>query len=130
MSDFRKILTSMRQTASLTSDMISMKSILQARKTLKPQLLHLVNQTIRTSEYPAILKLSKIIPIPKPPKKITKINGWRPVNIVPALSKIIEKVLMRQMLAHLTDNNVISPNHHGSVPGRSTQMLILDLHDK
>ena len=83
MSDFRKILTSMRQTASS-----------------------------------------------KPPKEITKIDGWHPVNIVPALSKIIEKVLMRQMLSHLTDNNLISPNHHGSVPGHSTQMLILDLHNK
>ena len=76
------------------------------------------------------IKLVKVIPIPKPPKDIKKLDGWRLVNIVPALSKIAEKVIMRQMLNHLTENDLIPANHHGSIAGRSTQSLVIDLHDK
>ena len=37
---------------------------------------------------------------------------------------------MLQMKEHLTQNKIISPNHHRSVQGRSTQTLLLELHDK
>ena len=117
-------------TASTTADHISMRLILQARSQLEPQLLNLINRIIETADFPHRLKLTKIIPIPKPPKDIMLIEGWRPINIVPAISKIIEKALMRQMLDHRVGNKVIYPNHHRSMAGHSTQTLVVDLHDK
>ena len=122
MSELRKVISSMAPTASTAQDQISMRSIIQARNQIEPQLLNLINRIIITAEYPTDLKLTKIILIPKSPKDITLIDGWRPINIVPAISKIIEKTLMRQMLSHLVENNVVDPNHH--------QTLVVDLHDK
>ena len=60
----------------------------------------------------------------------SRISGWRPINIVPAISKITEKTMMTQMMTHLKENQLISSNHHGSMPGRLTQTLILKLHHK
>ena len=37
---------------------------------------------------------------------------------------------MRQMMSHINENKLINYKHHGSVPGHSTQTLILELHDK
>ena len=130
MSELRSILSSMRPTSSTANDHISMKSILQVRRQVEPQLLNLTNQILTTSQYPKNLKITKIIPIPKPPKDVMRIEGWRPINIVPAISKIVEKVILKQMMKHLLDNNLIHPNHHGSVKNHSTQTLVLDLHDR
>ena len=130
MCELRKVISTMSPTASTTTDYISMKTIKQARKSLEPQLLNLVNSIIQTTIYPNNLKTTKVIPIPKPPKNIEIIDGWRPINIVPAISKIIEKCLMKQMFSHLNDNNIVPHNHHGSNKDHSTHSLILELHDK
>ena len=92
MSQLRKNFSSMSPTALTTTDYISMKTIKQSRKQLEPQLLN--------------LKTTKVIPIPKPPKNIEKIEGWRPINIVPAISKIIDKCFMIKMVTHLNDNKL------------------------
>ena len=79
--------------------------------------------------YPKSLKTTKIIPIPKSGKTKTTSEGWRPVNVVAALSKIIERVMLAQIMQHLKDNDLIAPQHHGSVKGKSTQTLVTELHD-
>ena len=50
------------------------------RTQLEPQLLNLINKIIESADFPARLKLTKIILI----MLITLIEGWRPINIVPA----------------------------------------------
>ena len=81
MSELRTVMNSLRPTASSSSDYISVKSILQARKEIEPQLLNLTNRIIATSMYPDQLKITKILPIPKPPKDRTLIEGWRPIKL-------------------------------------------------
>ena len=68
-----------------------------------------------------ILKIIKILPISKKDNDLLLTKSWRPINIVPALSKIIEKVLAIQIFNHLMRNKLIHFNHHGSIPGKSTQ---------
>ena len=52
----------------------------------------MVNQVINTKVFPEVLKTSKVIPIPKQGKDLNTADGWRPINVVVALSKIIERV--------------------------------------
>ena len=130
MKELRIILTSMCSTTSTANDHIPMKAIKQARCQLEPQLLHLTNKIILTSKYPDRLNITKIIPIPKPPKDTMRIDGWHPINIVPAISKVVKKVILTQILKHLKDSNLIHQNHHGSVKNHLTHTLILELHNK
>ena len=111
-------------------DDISMRSIKQAQKELQPLILHLLNKTILTTTFPNLLKIAKVIPIEKAGKDRTTAEGWHPVNILPALSKIAERVYLDQMSRHMEVNNFIGPNHHGAIKRKSTQTLILELHDK
>ena len=106
---------------STAGDMIPMKIIKESRTVLEPQLLNMMNRIIETLTYPQILKVTKILPIPKPPKDANLIDGWRPINLVSSISKIAEKCILAQMLQHVRDNNVINYNHHGSMKHHSTQ---------
>ena len=90
----------------------------------------MVNRTISTTVYPSSLKTTKIVPIEKKGKTKTTSDGWRPVNVVPALSKILERVLLAQMMNHMEVNNLISHAHHGAVKGKSTQTVVAEIYDR
>ena len=130
MSELRKSLSDMKSTGSSAGDFISVRAIKNARKQLEPLLLNLTNRVILTGTFPRELKITKVIPIQKPEKDATTTDGWRPVNIVCAMSKIIERILMKQLAEHLENNEIISHSHHGSVRGKSTQTLLIEVYDK
>ena len=129
MSQLRTTLSRMRATGSMGEDDLSTKNIKQAQKELEPLLLKLINTTIKSTTYPEALKTTKIVPIPKPNKNKNNSDGWRPVNLVVALSKVIERVLLGQILDHLDNNKLVPAQHHGSIRGKSTQTLVNELHD-
>ena len=108
-------------TGSAGQDKISVKMLKLAVSQLKPLLLTLVNSIISTTTFPNDLWTTKIIPIEKKGKKTTTSAGWRPINILAAMSKLIERVLLRQMLNHLYDNDIIPHSHHGAIRDKSTQ---------
>ena len=55
----------------------------------------------------------------------SKVENYRPISILPSLSKIFEKIVHKRLSHHVS--NVISTNQHGFVPGRScvTNLSIL-----
>ena len=130
MGDLNKIVDKMKPTGSQGEDDISMRIVKDARQELQPHLLLLVNQAIRTKTYPNQLKTTKIVPIEKKGKMTTSADSWRPVNVVPAISKILERVLLQQMLVHLEINKLVKHNHHGAIKGKSTQTIVIELYDK
>jgi hypothetical protein len=57
---------------------------------LKP-LLEIINVVNRTGTFPECLKISVVIPIPK--KGVTtEANNYCPITLVPAMSKVMEKI--------------------------------------
>ena len=56
----------------------------------------LVNSCIKNCDFPSKLKLADITPVHKMGEMICQKN-YRPVSILPALSKIYEKVMQGQM---------------------------------
>lgn len=129
MADLKKVMRSMRPTKSTAEDGISMKLVKQAQQVLFKPLLNLVNTSITTNTFPEDLKTAKIIPILKQSKDPSLPKSWRPVNILPSLSKILEKVIVNQLKKHLINNAIITGNHTGSRPKNSTTTAALTLHD-
>ena len=70
-----------------------MKTINLLKETTLPLIHHLTNQIIKTGNFPAILKISRIIPIKKIKTPSLNCKDFRPVNIISPISKIIEKNL-------------------------------------
>ena len=129
MAQLRKTLHTMRSTNSTGEDDISVRSIKQAQNELEPLLFKLVNSIIKTKNFPQALKTTKVVPIAKGGKDPTSHEGWRPINLVVSLSKVVERTLLQQILQHTTSNNIIGQQHHGSVKDKGTQTLITELQD-
>ena len=131
MSQLRNVLTSLKASGSAAENDISMSAIKSARTELEPLFLYLTNLIISRAEYPTALKTTKVVAIKKETKEKydTSADYWHPINVVCAISKIVERTLLGQMLKHIEDNNLISHAHHGSIRAKSTQTLITDLHD-
>ena len=89
-------------------DDLSIKTIKKAQKELEPLLLRLVNMTIMMTMYPERLKMKKIMPVEKTGKDLLSSYEWRPVNVIVALSKVIERVLLKQLLEHLEENKLVN----------------------
>jgi len=54
-------------------------------------------------------------------------NNYRPVSILPVVSKIIEKVIFKQLYEYLTDNNLLAVSQHGFRPMHSTLTALLEV---
>ena len=54
-------------------------------------------------------------------------NNYRPISILPVVSKIIEKVIFKQLYEYLTDNNLLAVSQHGFRPMHSTLTALLEV---
>lgn len=84
-----------------------------------PLFLHLINLCIRHSIFPSGWKTAKIIPIYKS-EDPTLISNYRPISILPVLSKLLEKTLSNQLIGHLESNNLLHDSQFGFRSARST----------
>ena len=84
-----------------------------------PSLTHIINLSIRCGYFPNEWKISKVLPLCKEDIKSDP-NNYRPIFILPFVSKIIEKVIFKQLYEYLTHNNLLAGSHHGFRPMHST----------
>jgi hypothetical protein len=62
--------------------------------------MHIANQCIEQSTYPEKMKMANITPILKKKDKLNKDN-YRSINLLPAFSKILEKLLSKQIYEYM-----------------------------
>jgi hypothetical protein len=77
----------------------------------------LYNLILTTSVYPCLWKVGKICPMFKSDKK-NIISNYRPVTILPHISKVFESIIYSYIYTNV--QNVISEHQHGFFRGRST----------
>ena len=52
------------------------------------------------------------------------IDNYRPISILPSISKILNKVVYRQLMAHLDRNGMHSHFQYGLLRNRSTELVV------
>jgi hypothetical protein len=77
------------------------------------------NHCITDSLFPDALKVAKIVPVPKTNSPSSP-SEFRPVSILPNLSKGLEKCLFSQFSNHLGKNNMLSPHQFRFQKNHST----------
>ena len=78
---------------------------------------------------PDIFKIAPICCIYKRSGVKSDKNNWRPISLLPTLSKVAESVMHRRLLSHFTDHSVISERQAAYLKGDSTiQQLIYIVH--
>jgi len=92
---------------------------------ISPVIAHTVNLSLATGSFPASLKVARVTPIPKEGDP-TNVNNYRPISVLPLMSKIFEKVAYRQLYKYLEQNNILSENQFGFRRKKSTTHALLD----
>ena len=69
--------------------------------------------------YPASWKLANVTALHKK-GSIYECNNYRPISLLPCVSKICEKLVFNQIYTYLIRNNLINANQSGFRPGDST----------
>lgn len=70
----------------------------------------LINATFRLKHVPDIWKVAEVIMIPKPGKSPQEVTSYRPISLLPIISKLFEKLLIRRIKPIIEDRKLI-PNY-------------------
>ena len=110
-------------------DGLSNKLLKHVREELSPCLTLLINHAFQTGIFPDKLKCAKVTPIYKKDDKYL-FENYRPVSVLPSISKVYEKLMHKQLQDYLLNNNLLYKSQYGFLPGRSTELAALELIDR
>ena len=107
-----------------TSDSIPPR-ILKITSVVSADTLHnLFNDVLKTGNFPDNLKLADIAPVFKKKNPLHKVN-YRPVSVLPSISKVFEKLMQKQISGYI--NNYLSPYLCGYRKSFSSQQALMSL---
>lgn len=90
---------------------------------LLPYLTHLFNTILTSGVFPKLWKIAKIFPVPKGRNS----NEFRPISILPFLSKVLERIIQKQINVHLNRFNLLVPNQSGFRPKHSCITALINV---
>lgn len=105
-------------------DGLSAKMIKLVKDTIVPPLTHIFNSCLKSGIFPNALKKSIICPIHKAGDRGI-INNYRPISILPTLSKILERIINNRLVKFIAHNNLLSKNQFGFRSGKSSEDALL-----
>jgi hypothetical protein len=121
----RKHLSKLKQSYSPDPDGIPPALLRLCDSDLPDLLLNLFNLSLQSSIVPPHWKKSIIIPRHKGGSPFD-ITNYRPINHIPAIIKIFERIVKDSLTSHLLCNSILHPAQHGFIRGRSTNTCQLD----
>lgn len=86
----------------------------------------LLNMCLREKVFPNCLKISKVIPVFKKGDS-NDVGSYRPISLIPVVSKIFEYLLKKQLTAYFENNNLFINNQYGFRAGKSTSSACMRL---
>ena len=99
-------------------DGISTKLLKIIEPTINKSLTLLINQVLKTGIFPDQLKIAKVV------------NNYRPISLLPAISKVIEIIIFNQLSEYLENNKLLISSQYGFRSGHSTDYAALELIDR
>ena len=124
-----KIIDGLKSKSSSGIDNISNQLLKQIKHEIVPALTIIINKCLKSGIFPDKLKIAKVLPIYKK-KEEYLLDNYRPISVLPSLSKVLERVMHNQLYAYFCDNDLFYPNQYGFREKHSTELAALDLLDK
>ncbi|XP_045541842.1 uncharacterized protein LOC106718371 [Papilio machaon] len=93
-----------------------------------PIITKMVNKSIETNTFPSSWKKALVKPIQKI-NTVLELKDLRPISILPVLSKVLEKVVLVQVLKYLENKNIIPKLQSGFRKAHGTETALLQVTD-
>ena len=80
-------------------------------------------------KFPTKWKIAKVVPLFKGKGSKFDTKNYRPVAILPILSKVLERAMFRQMITYMDGNKLFNPSHHAYRSFHSTTTAMIQMYD-
>jgi hypothetical protein len=126
--DILSIIGNLKNSKSTGMDNLDTYIIKLVAADILPAITHIVNLSISEATFPSAWKRAKVVPLLKKDDPLNPKN-YRPVALLPILSKILERAIFSQLVNYLDSNAILHPNHRGSRKGHSTATALIQMYD-
>ena len=109
-------------------DGIPASLLINCAEEIAPALKIIFSHSLSSSLIPTSFKEAVIIPVFKSGDKSLPSN-YRPISLTSVLSKVIEKIIRKQVLTFLSLRGYLNNTQHGFRSGRSCLSALLDVYD-
>ena len=127
--DIIKTIQILKPKSSCGHDNISTKLLKHISPIIAPSLSLITNQSMCSGIFPDALKIARVIPLYKKDNPHI-FDNYRPISLLPAVSKIIEKLVFKQLYHYFLSNELIYKNQYGFRDQHSTELAGLELTDR
>ena len=110
-------------------DKVRMSTIKDALPCILPVITDMINRSLQTSVFPSAWKISEVIPLLKEGDHEVA-NNNRPLSLLPATSKICERVALNQLTSYTNKKKCLSKHQSGNKQLHSCETLGVFMTDK
>ena len=127
-SEVLMIINKLKNKNSSGVDEISNKLLKSIGTELSKPLTIIINQCLLTGIFPDLLKIAKVNPLFKR-GDVCQLNNYRPISLLPTISKVFERVIYSQLYTYFSENNLLSEQQYGFRAQHSTELASVKLVD-
>ncbi|MEE4247207.1 MAG: reverse transcriptase family protein [Kangiellaceae bacterium] len=110
-------------------DGISMKVFKRCLPAVMDPMLFVINLSLQQGVFPTELKLAKVIPVFKKGQEILICN-YRPISVLPAISKILEKLMYSRLMSFIKRSNLLYSYQFGFRKNHGANMALITTVDR
>ena len=121
-SDVHKVIMDMPNNKAPGYDKVSISTIKDCLSHILPHITSIINQSLETSTFPSAWKKAEVVPHLKDGDHEVPDNN-RPISLLPALSKVAEKLALQHYTSFLSDKNRLTKHQSGNKRSHSTETL-------
>ena len=122
-NDVSNIMRKQQPKLSCGLDTINNKIVKASHEQLAEPMTYIINKSIETGIVPSIYKIARVVPLYKKGSH-NECGNYRPVSLLPSLSKILEKAVCKQLLNYLNENNLLCSHQFGFRPKNQTTHVV------
>ena len=121
-----KLLNKLNVAKATGHDGLSARFLKDGASIISSPLTYVINLSLECSQVPNAFKTAKVLPLFKKGDR-NNCGNYRPVSILPVVSKIFERVVCNQLQEYLYDNNLLYVNQSGFRKHHSTDTALISL---
>lgn len=119
-NDVKNMITKFSRKKSPGFDLITAEVARWLPKKAIVLLTYIYNAILRLSYFPLSWKFSQIVMFAKPDKPPDNPTSYRPISLLPYLSKICERLILKRLSPHILANNILPASQFGFRAKHST----------
>ena len=126
-TEVQGIISSMKNNSAPGHDGIDVKTLKALAPSIVPLIVCLISSIFHTGMFPEALKKAIVTPIFKAGSR-SSLDNYRPISVLPVLSRIVERALPRRILIYVNDKlNLLYDHQFGFRPKSGTENAAIEM---